>query len=114
MSDFNPEQLSVLASKFDVEGRVIDVSPFGSGHINDTYRVLTDRPGAKRYLLQRVNHHVFENVAAVMQNIQLVTQHLKERYASEHYAGHPLENKVLTLVPTNAAETYYQDEAHNF
>lgn len=114
MSDFSPKQLAALASMFDIEGNVIDVSPFGSGHINDTYRVLTDGPGAKRYLLQRVNHHVFKNVVAVMQNIQLVTQHLRMRYESERTPAHALESSVLTLIPTKAAETYQQDGLHNF
>ena len=114
MSDFNPKQLSVLASTFDIEGRVIDVSPFGSGHINDTYRVLTGGLAAKRYLLQRVNYHVFKNVPPVMQNIQVVTRHLKKRYASENNSGQPLEDRVLTLVLTSAGEAYHQDETHNF
>lgn len=114
MNDFNPKQLFALARMFDIEDNVIDVSPFGSGHINDTYRVLTDAPGAKGYLLQRVNHHVFKNVVAVMQNIQLVTQHLKARYASESDPVHPLESSVLTLIPTKGGETYQQDERHNF
>lgn len=114
MNDFSPEQLATLAGKFDIEGKVVDVSPFGSGHINDTFSVETDNPSAKRYLLQRVNHHVFKDVAAVMENVQRVTKHLKARYADEYSASNHLEGRVLTLIPTNDAESYHRDEQCNF
>lgn len=114
MSDFSPELLTTLAGKFDIEGRVVDVSPFGSGHINDTFSVVTDHPNAKRYLLQRVNHHVFKNVDAVMENIQRVTKHLKARYADENPADSQLEHRVLTLIPTKGAASYHRDEQQNF
>lgn len=114
MNDFNPERLALLASEFDIEGRVVDVSPFGSGHINDTFRVLTDEPGAAPYLLQRVNHHVFKDVAAVMDNIQRVTSHLKARYAAEFTESNHIDRRVLTLIPTAGDESFHRDEQHNF
>ncbi|MGV3762854.1 phosphotransferase enzyme family protein [Parapedobacter sp.] len=114
MNDFNPEQLASLANEFDIEGRVVDVSAFGSGHINDTFRVVTDKAGAKQYLLQRVNHHVFKNVAAVMDNIQQVTGHLKKRYADEFKGSNHLDRRVLTLIPTTGDEPYFRDRQRNF
>ncbi|WP_262250379.1 phosphotransferase enzyme family protein [Parapedobacter soli] len=116
MNDFNPEQLATLAGEFDVKGGVVKVSPFGSGHINDTFSVETDERGTKRYLLQRVNHHVFKDVPAVMQNIQRVTDHLKVRYAAEFAdaEGRDLDRRVLTLIPTKRAQPYFQDEGGNF
>lgn len=113
MSNINPEQLAVLASKFDIEGNIVEVSSFGSGHINDTYRVETDHPTAG-YLLQRVNHHVFKNVTAVMQNITLVTKHLKKRYEAMDGLAKCSKDRVLTLVPTLGGESYYRDEKDNF
>src|SRR3546814_915084 len=114
MNDFNPERLAMLASEFDIEGRVIDVSAFGSGHINDTFKVVTDEPGATHYLLQRVNHHVFKDVEAVMDNIQRVTNHLKARYAAEFTESNHLDRRVLTLIPTIGDGPYHRDEQRNF
>lgn len=114
MNDFNPGQLALLASEFDIEGNVVDVSAFGSGHINDTFKVVTDKPGATRYLLQRVNHHVFKDVGAVMDNIQRVTSHLRMRYAAEFPQGNHVDRRVLTLIPTTADEPYHRDDQHNF
>ncbi|MFB2120701.1 phosphotransferase enzyme family protein [Parapedobacter sp. 2B3] len=114
MNDFSPAQLAKLANEFDIEGEVMDVSPFGSGHINDTFRVITDGSGGARYLLQRVNHHVFKDVAAVMENIQRVTNHLKARYATEFEGCNHLDRRVLTLIPAKDAESYHRDERSNF
>ncbi len=113
MNDFNPEQLATLASEFEIEGRVVSVSAFGSGHINDTFRVVTDE-GATHYLLQRVNHHVFKDIAAIMDNIQRVTNHLKTRYAIEFKGNDQIDRRVLTLIPTIGGESCHRDELNNF
>ncbi|MFC3198013.1 phosphotransferase enzyme family protein [Parapedobacter deserti] len=113
MSNINPKRLRLLANVFAIEGNVTAVVPFGSGHINDTYHVQTDRQEPD-YLLQRINHHVFANVAAVMQNIKLVTQHLKTRYYSIGNGIQRPEERVLTLIPTKLDKLYYQDETGNF
>src|SRR5690606_35183133 len=112
--NFNLEKLSALANRFDIEGDVIEISPFGSGHINDTYRVLTNGPGPGAYLLQRINHHVFKNVDAVMQNMQRVIRHLKEKYIAANVSASDIEKKVLTLIPTMEGTTYRVDEDGNF
>lgn len=114
MNDFNPEQLAALADEFDIEGKVVTVSAFGSGHINDTFRVVTDKPDSKRYLLQRVNHHVFKDVAAVMENIQRVTNHLKARYAAEMKGANHVDSRVLSLIPTTGDEPFHRDAHQNF
>ncbi|HWK99877.1 MAG TPA: aminoglycoside phosphotransferase family protein, partial [Parapedobacter sp.] len=88
-------------------------SAFGSGHINDTFRVATDEPGSVHYLLQRVNHHVFKDVTAVMDNIERVINHLKARY-SAGFNNIKLDRCVLTLIPTASDESYHRDEEGNF
>ena len=42
-------------------GGVTDVSRYGSGHINITFKVETS--GGKRYILQRVQHRYFRRSA---------------------------------------------------
>ncbi|MEN6419355.1 MAG: aminoglycoside phosphotransferase family protein [Clostridiaceae bacterium] len=74
--------------------------PYGSGHINDTYRVVTNL-GAQ-YILQRINTHVFPNVNGLMDNISAVTAYLGARAESPREA--------MTLVPTRRAEHYFTDE----
>ncbi|SEK58081.1 phosphotransferase enzyme family protein [Parapedobacter koreensis] len=114
MSNFNPQQLTALANKFVIQGDVIDVIPFGSGHINDTYRVRTAQQQARDYLLQRINHRVFGDVPSLMQNIAIVTQQLKRKYEAIGGNGRSLADRVLTLIPTHTGLAYHQDSEGNF
>lgn len=113
MSMISPQLLSELAQRFDIAGHVEEVSPFGSGHINDSYRVVT-ASGGTVYLLQRINHHVFPDVAAVMRNMEVVTAHLRKKYQTGEGLGPYVDEKVLTIIPTREGELFFQDNAGNF
>ena len=54
-----------------------DVSRYGSGHINDTFKVETRR--GTRYILQRVNTDIFGDLEMLKRNIVRVTEHLKSK-----------------------------------
>ena len=64
------EKLYALAYGFELTGNIIDVSPFGEGHINTTFLVTTDK---EKYILQKINHYIFKDVDALMNNISIVT-----------------------------------------
>ncbi len=71
------EQLSQflnITDRFDIEGKVLSVSPYGDGHISITYLVTTDK---KRYILQKINTSIFRDVQALMNNICAVTEYLE-------------------------------------
>ena len=95
-----------IVSGFKVQGKIITVRPFGSGHINDTYRVITDT--GNNYLLQKINHFVFKDVPGLMDNIANVTRHLKEKVKA--VGGNP-EKQVLTLVENNDNGYFIEDTA---
>jgi aminoglycoside phosphotransferase (APT) family kinase protein len=107
-----PEALGPIMQAFDLPGSMEAAEPYGSGHINDTYRVRWSGPGRdeRLYLLQRINHHVFKNPVAVMENIQRVTRHLAAKLAD----APDLARRVLQLVPTRGGGGYHQDDAGNF
>ena len=66
-----------VASRFQIHGVFQQANPYGSGHINDTYCVVFDQGGAAvRYIFQRINHHIFKDPVALMENIRRVTAHL--------------------------------------
>lgn len=100
----------IIARQFKIEGEPISVSSFGSGHINDTYRIKTDK-GELGYLLQRVNHHVFKNVDHVMENIALVSSHLHQKRIDANITD---MSTVLTPVNTRDGKLYFKDETGNF
>ena len=99
-----------IVSKFKIEGEITSVKPFGSGHINDTFRITTD--GANDYLLQRINHHVFKDVPGLMDNLANVTRHLKEKLA--FIPGSDPDKEVLTLVENKNNRYYIEDEDGQF
>ena len=68
--------LMKTAELFSIEGAVLDISPTGKGHINDTYLVVTD---SDRYILQRINTHVFRSPDQLMHNIKAVTDYMHSR-----------------------------------
>ena len=45
-----------IASEFEVGGEFASATPYGGGHINDTYCVVFDEAGGRvRRILQRIN-----------------------------------------------------------
>lgn len=49
--------------------------PLGNGHINSTFLVTTDR---NTYVLQKINTNIFKDVDGLMDNVQLVTHHIRQ------------------------------------
>lgn len=65
---------------FHIPGRFQEARPHGNGHINDTFVASYDAAGRRvRYIHQRINHLVFRNPAALMDNIMRVTSHQHEK-----------------------------------
>ena len=85
-----------MTRAFATEGEPVRCIPYGSGHINETWLVETDRP--HRYILQKVNTGVFPNGKGLMNNIILVTEHLRKK--------DPDPRHVLTLVPAKDGQLY--------
>ena len=49
-----------ILNQFLLSGRAISCEPYGNGHINRTYLVITD--AGRRYILQRINDAIFRDV----------------------------------------------------
>ena len=88
------QKLLNVVSHFVLDGQVLSVEPYGSGHINVTYLAVTDK---KRYILQKINSNLFKEVDRLMNNIYLVTEHLKKKAPNK---------VVLTLVKTVDGKPY--------
>jgi len=68
----------ILAAHYFLPEQTIDrLEPFGTGNVNDTFRVIL--PGNKPFILQRVNPSVFPDPQLVQHNIRIVTEHLQQR-----------------------------------
>jgi hypothetical protein len=108
-----PPELHAVLPTFPLAGRLVSVAPHGSGHINETYAaVFSGRNATRRYVLQKINHHIFRDVPGLMDNVRRVTTHLaaKVRAAS----GEAAARRVLTLVPARDGRAFAQDPAGGF
>jgi hypothetical protein len=102
--------LRAIARQFQIHGEFQTAAPYGSGHINDTYCAVFDQAGTPvRYIIQRINHHIFKDPPALMENIRRVTAHLAAKAAGTMDCS----RRVLTLVPTRAGDSCHRDEQDN-
>lgn len=62
MNIFSRERLFEIAGRFMLDGEILDIAPYGSGHINDTFRMTVSNQGTEKdYILQRMNGDIFKN-----------------------------------------------------
>ncbi|MDR1746752.1 MAG: aminoglycoside phosphotransferase family protein [Tannerella sp.] len=95
-----------ILNEFDLSSKPVEVTPFGNGHINDTLKVTMDG-GEDKYVLQRINHHIFTNVDMLQRNIHTVTSHIRKKL--ETRGERDILRKVLTFLPTKSGSLYHFD-----
>lgn len=101
--------LAPVVRAFRIPGEIESIEPWGSGHINDTYRVTTVTHGNRRhFLLQRINRRVFADPAAVTETIRRTTAHLRSKLGEA--GAHDLDRRVLTLVETRGGQVCHRSE----
>jgi len=105
-------ELQEISKLFDMRGDFVGGAPYGSGHINDTYCCTFDQSGSGlRYILQRINTHVFKTPIALMENIERITRHALARLIEE---GHPeAHRRTLTCIPTVDGQPFAVDANGN-
>ncbi|MEC7723985.1 MAG: mucin desulfatase, partial [Planctomycetota bacterium] len=89
---------------FAIDGNLVGVAPLQRGHIHDTFVSTWIHGGArKRFLHQRMNDKVFQDIPAVMHNIETVSRHLRRKMDGKS----TLDGfRVLDLVPTREDRGY--------
>ena len=81
------KSLSLALAKFGYALENCQVTSLGYGLINSTYLVQSDN---KRFVLQRLNRHVFKFPQQVTDNADLICEHLKAKYLAKEYALQPI------------------------
>jgi len=100
--------LDAIVRNFQILGEFKEAGPYGSGHINDTYCVVFSQGGAAvRYIFQRINHLIFKNPVALMDNIWRVTGHLQCKLERDQ------SRRALTLILARDGKPYYRDSDGN-
>ncbi len=89
-----------LIKNFQLAGNIKSVEPFGNGHINVTYHIVTTKD---EYILQEINSNAFKDVDILMNNIDIVTKHIKSKG----------ENS-LDIIPTLDNRLYFEQDGRYF
>ena len=103
--------VEAASRQFQFKGRFISAEPYGSGHINDTYRVIFHEglmPAV--YILQRINHNIFRDPSRLMENIRRVTTHLESIVRKEPDSS----RRSLRLIQTHNGECFQRDAKGNY
>ena len=98
-------EIKNITSAFALEDNLTECVPYGSGHINDTYRLTYDT--GKHYILQKMNKSIFTKPVELMENVSGVTAWLKKKIQEN---GGDVERETLNLVMTKDGLPYYVDE----
>ncbi len=101
-----------IAANFALDGRLTEAEPFGSGHINDTYSLTCQKDGReKRYVVQRINHEIFKNPPAMMENIRRVTEHIRRKLQGPDAE---LACRQLEVIDTKEGGGCFKDKRGNY
>ena len=114
-SFLSSEVLFEVCNHFNLGGSIINVYPYGNGHINKTYLVSTDNK--RKYVLQQINNSIFPDVDGLMNNIVLVTKHLENKgletlHVIDYQTGKPylfLDDKYYRMYDAILGAVSYEE-----
>ncbi|MBN1893200.1 aminoglycoside phosphotransferase family protein [bacterium] len=99
-----------ISKQFSIQGSPVKIRIFGSGHIHDTYHILTD--AGQQVLLQKINDRVFQDVPVLMSNIKRVTRHLYGKML--RMPDHDPERETMILIPTVNGKHYLYEKSSGY
>jgi len=101
-----------IIEKFLPGQKISQISPYGSGHINDTFLAIIEGSSAGKYILQRVNEIVFKNVPGLMNNIDIISDHILNKL--KHGYDSSFRAECYTFLKSTDEMNYYNDTSGNF
>lgn len=105
MSEVNVlAELKKVGDIFRLPGEIDSYTLITHGNINTTYRVFYKNPD-KSYIFQKVNTYVFREPVHIMQNIDLVTEHIRRKNPN---------SECLHFHHTESGENYVFTEDEKF
>ncbi|MEY8354179.1 aminoglycoside phosphotransferase family protein [Lachnospiraceae bacterium 54-53] len=112
MGDAQCRKIGEAMALLAFEGEPVSWERYGSGHINDTFRLVCMAGGARKpYIIQRINHEVFRDPVSLMKNIAGVTSFLREKIIAQ--GGDP-ERETLNIVKARDGKDYCRDSDGNY
>ncbi len=107
------DNLITLAARFAPQRQVIDIKPYGSGNVNDTFLATLDGEAEKHFILQRLNTQVFRQPELVMLNLRTFSEHVSERL-QQNSLSCDRRWQVPQVLLTQDAQDHYFDSNGSF
>lgn len=106
-------EIDEVVAQFQTDGKAVEKTPYGNGHINDTFLVVCETGEGKkrRYILQKMNHSIFKAPEQLMENVVKVTEYLRKVIVSQ--GGDP-ERETLNVVKTINGSSYFVDKKGDY
>lgn len=101
--------LKKIAQNFNIESEIVSIKPLLDGHINDTFCIATQ--SSKKYILQKKNKKIFQDVPAMMENIVRVTEHIKKKATQQ---GDNPDRETITIIFTKDKKSYWIDNEQEY
>lgn len=103
-------ELRGILKVFLPDQELVAYEEIASGHINDTYLGVTDK--AEKFILQKINKGVFNDVPGLIMNKVKISQHLHEKLSDLNEAER--QRRILTFLNTEKGDYYCIDEKGDF
>nr|WP_319473078.1 aminoglycoside phosphotransferase family protein [uncultured Sphaerochaeta sp.] len=101
-------KLRQVINHFAIEGSLTSIEVNKEGHINSTFfTTFTNKGSVQKYTHQRINTLVFKQPEALMENVSLVTSHIRSKLIG-HYDN--VDQRCLRVIPTRSGANVYVDE----
>ena len=100
--------LRSLASQFVAEGEITTIEPLGNGNINSTFLVTVRSALRPRFVLQKINAQVFRRPDLVVQNMVVLSEHLRAQ------ADVRPDWKTPHIIPTVEGQHFWRDDAGDY
>lgn len=100
----------LIATQFEVPGRLLSVRPAGSGNINDTFLGVFQADSFNFcIIIQRIRKSVFPQPEIIMKNLRVLSEHCVKVINEEmEHADRPWE--FIQIIKTKSGEDYVIDD----
>lgn len=100
---------ALVATQFDVAGRLVRVIPSPGGNVNDTYiAIFRTTFSEERFVIQRLNRKVFAAPEDVISNMKVVTEHVHRRLEEEQHLADRIW-QLPRVIPAKNGADFIQD-----
>ena len=105
--EISREIFMLIADKFLIPGELVAYETIHNGNINGTFFVdFKDGNAEQKYVFQRINTYVFKQPEQIMNNIALISSHMKEKIESANLN----RDLYMRFISTAEGKLFVNDE----